>query len=748
MKKTFIIIATFFALGVNAQKSNKEIKGDEYFELYSYNSAINKYESVSELTSDGQRKLAEAYHNIDENEKSELAYSDFINNSDVLAEDYYNYASILRINGKYDESNTWMKKFQEKNPTDLRAKSYVSNVSELTNLLKDQGKYKITFLDINTTSQDFGPAFYGNQIVFNSTRHGVASIKRNYNWNNLPFLDLYVADRSEDGEQLSNPGQLNKKFNNKLHDGQASFAKGATEMVFTRNNYSDESSDEIIKLKLFFATKNENGEWSDETPFKLNNAEYSVGHPSISEDGNVMYFSSDMPGGFGGSDIYRIIKDDSGNWGEAINLGENVNTEGNEMFPFFQEDQKILFFASNGQMGLGGLDIFISPDYGEGEFLNVLNAGTPLNTKADDFGLIVDEKMRKGYFSSNREGGQGNDDIYGFELLSPFVFKKIIKGIAKDENGNILAGTEVKLLDKNNTLIQSIITSDKGTYVFNVADKTEYILYGDKSTYVGDKKHPNTNGTSKKIVSDLTLIKDGDISLLAKITDKKTGNPIEGVKVTLVDKITKAEKGYTTNTEGTFTELLKDKKIRDLAQYDIILEKEGYPTKVVTYESEFNRAGVYNISEAIDMTLDINAEGTTSDLIVINPIYFDLDSYDLRPDAQKELDKIITLMNTYPDMAIELGSFTDCRATEQYNMVLSSRRAKSSAQYIKKQIKNPKRIYGKGYGESHLIKEGCSCENEPIDGGCADDIHEVNRRTEFKVIKSKIKIKNTSSKSF
>jgi outer membrane protein OmpA-like peptidoglycan-associated protein len=729
MKKLVLFFTTILALSVTAQKSGKEIKGDKYFERYSFASAIEKYVEVKELTVDGKRKLAESYRNTNQIPKAKTAYEAFVNTSEATANDLFNYASILRLNGNYEESIVYLNKFKDKAPNDKRAISYVSNADQLTNLHKDEGRYKIISLEVNTDHQDFGPAYFKQQIVFASTRQAAVSIKRSYNWNNLPFLDLYAAD-VENG-QLKDPVQLNKSLNAKLHDGPASFNADGTLMAFTRNDPKTKSEDGTIKLQMYFATIDDKGKWSKETPFKLNNSEYSVGHPCLSADGKVLYFASDMPGGIGGVDIYRIEMKADSTWGEPVNLGDAVNTEGDEMFPFYQEQQGILFFASNGHIGLGGLDIYISPDMGEGEFEKVLNAGTPMNTRFDDFALIVDEKMNKGYFTSNRDGGKGDDDIYSFELLKPYNFGKQIIGTAFDKLGAILANTSVNLYDSKGTVIKTVVTGEDGKYKFTVEPDQNFKLVGTKEEYFDGENNVSTATKEFEIVADVILEKDPGLSLYALVTDKKTGLPLNNVRLIIVDKMSGLKEEIVTPETGDYRKALADKKINDKGSYEFTLIREGYLTKTLTYNEHFVKPGQYDVHVKLDFAMDLEVKDL-AELVKINPINFDYNKHNIRPDAAKELDKIVEIMNKYPNMVVELGSHTDCRGTAKYNEVLSDKRAKSSAKYIQERIVNPERIYGKGYGENQ-IKNGCVCEGkyQPV---YTEEQHEENRRTEFKVI--------------
>jgi len=421
MKKIFIpliaLIVTCF--NVTAQeKSNKEIKGDKSSFNYSFDKAIKSYTHDKNLSVEGQRMLAESYHKVDSNALSEKVYFTMINaDKEIVPEDYYNYAMVLKMNGKYDESNKWMDKFVVLKPEDLRVKDYVANSSKLAKLQKDNGEFQIKHQSINTDALDFGTSYYKNKVVFASTRTHFKFFVRKYNWTNEPFWNMFIAE--VDKGQLENPEIFNKGLNGNLHDGPACFSNDGNFMAFTRNNYHDKSKDRVIELQIWFSSFKD-GKWSKPTPFIYNNTAYSVGHPCLTSDGNTMYFTSDMPGGYGGTDIYKTSRDEKGEWGIPVNLGDKINTEGDEMFPFLEDKSGTFFFSSNGRFGLGGLDIFISTMNGS-EFSQPYNAGSPLNTQYDDFAAIVDGKMDKGYFSTNRIGGSGGDDIYSLKIGEPDV---------------------------------------------------------------------------------------------------------------------------------------------------------------------------------------------------------------------------------------------------------------------------------------------------------------------------------------
>lgn len=394
---------TIYAQG----KSAEEKKGDKYAFVYLYNQAIESYTKADDLSMEGKRKLAESYHEIGENVLSAETYKTVVSSSTgIISEDYYNYAMALKTIGNYGDAAQWMDKFAETNPNDLRSKSYVTNKGNLSSMQISNGDNRADRMSFNTDAQEFGASYYKNGIVFSSSKTPSSFLKRKNNMNGKPFLDMYVAEINNG--QLEAPKQFDRSLNGNLHDGPASFSNNGTFVAFTRNNYKDKSKDKIVELQIYFSTFTD-GKWSQEEAFMFNGADYSVGHPCLTKDGKTMYFISNMPGGYGKADIYKTTRNAQNQWTTPENLGATINTEDDELFPFFEEKNQVLFFASNGHFGLGGQDIFKSQVVTNG-YGKVVNLKAPINTQFDDYSMIVDENMDKGYLSSNRK--DNNDDIY------------------------------------------------------------------------------------------------------------------------------------------------------------------------------------------------------------------------------------------------------------------------------------------------------------------------------------------------
>ncbi|MES2778298.1 MAG: OmpA family protein [Bacteroidota bacterium] len=643
MKKIIIPIILLFAASLYSQaqeKSDKETRGDKYVFNYSYDKAIDMYTKADPLSIEGQRNLAKSYSNLDSNAQAEAIYSQITMSSGVQPDDYYNYAVILKTNGKYAESDRAMDQFAASKPSDLRAQSYLAGKNDLTTLQTDVGRYRITHMDINTDGADFGPAYYKNQLAYVSSRAKPAMIMHKDNWHRKPYLDMYIGEI--DGNQLKDVQQLSKVLNGRMHDGPASFSNNDSFIAFTRNNYTDKSADRVVELQIAFS-RLEDGKWQEPQAFAYNSIHYSNGHPSLTSDGNTLYFSSNMPGGFGGADIYKSTKDAAGSWSKPENLGNLINTEGDELFPFVQDKKQILLFSSNGRFGLGGFDLFICELKGA-TFGRIFNAGYPLNSQYDDFGAVVNSTMTKGYFSSNRKGGTGDDDLYAFDILKGFDIRKKIEGFAKEVNGKVIPSTSVVLYDEQNNVLDSITTPVNGSFTFYAENEKNYRLIGSKINFNNGEVAANTYGKE------------------------------------------------------------------EIVKVDIILTKKVIPI-------------VEKIKENADL----------AEILELNAIYFDLDKSNIREDARIELDKIIIIMNEYPQMVVSLKSYTDCRASDAYNQKLSERRALSTTNYIKRKITKPSRITGAGLGETK-ISSTCACEDDALTH-CSETDYQLQRNTEFLIVK-------------
>lgn len=736
MKKILIVLLPLLMGGVRGgllfSQTKNEIRAAEDYSAYNYTGAINRYEKTAK--SDAMlRSLADSYFKTREYVNAEKTYAQLATSPGANPQDIVHYISVLLANEKYNDAMSWMEKYSAANFTDKRYAKYLSQKNLVDKLKTNAGQFTIKNLDINSEQEDFGAVFYKNAVVYTSSREGTKQIARIWNGNKLPYLDLYLAQRSSTGE-LVNVVPFEKSFNKKYHEGPCSFTKNGEVLAFTRNDYAATSADGTRKLQIFISQYSSDSsgfkvaKWSAPKGVPFNSADYSVGHPALNSDGTVLYFSSDKPGGYGGVDLYKVNRNPDGTWGRPENLGNKINTPGDEMFPYLHPSG-LLFFASNGHEGLGGLDVFVA-EMENGEFGRVKNVGAPINSSKDDFSFALDAAMESGYFASNRGGGGGDDDLYSFKMLKPFHFGKIIKGVTKGKDGEKLEHTDIKIMDDSNRVVK-IITSDvDGNYSFDADEGKTYNLSASRKKYFDGKNSADTKTDKDEIVADLILEKAPPFSIYFLLKDKATNKPLDSVKVVVIDNMKgKDLTSFITPATGDNRIAVTDKNVGERYSYQIKMEKNGYLGKVLTLNDSVQPGEI-----RAEITMDKIEVGTDIGKIIdIKPIYFDVKKFDIRPDAATELDKIVKVLNDNPNMVIELGSHTDCRGDAASNLKLSDKRAKSSAEYIKKKISNPDRISGKGYGETQLINN-CACEGK-TKSDCSEDDHAKNRRTEFKIVK-------------
>lgn len=759
MRKKVLILASILLVNTGFYAQSAKLKrADNYYDKIAYAEAAELYAELLDSEVDSptlKAKLADCYYEMGNTEKAAEYYAQIVETPEAKPEHMYKYASSLRENGNYQKSNEWMDKFNARNQTDSRATMFEENPDYVSDIKSQDNYFSIQHLQVNTKNDEFGGYPVGDQIFFISNRRAPLFVRNSHTFDGDRFLDLYFADVNKENNELENVTYQSRATNTRYHEGPMCVSQDGKTIYFTRNNIArgknKKGEDGIQNLKLYRAFMNANDDWDEEEELVFNSKDYSTGHPTLSPDGNWLYFASDMPGGKGGADIWRVLVSEDGSLGTPENLGAEINTEGQEMFPWFATDGTLMF-ASDGHLGLGGLDVFAALTNEDYSVKKVLNAGEPINSIKDDFALTLDTEKGVGYFSSNRETGSGGDDIYSIKMLKPFKINLQLKGVVvKKGTKDILPGVLVNLKDTEGNVVASTIADENGGYTFDLEPEQEYVVEGSKEDYFEDRVAISTvnlpDGT-EILDLDLDLEKDPGLALYTLIKNTKNLEPIDGVDLKIVDNMTGEE--FLTTFTGETGDALKGitgKKIGERISYNIYLQKEGYFSKMVTFNHKIEKLGVINVHEFLPGGLFMDKE--VAELVKINSINFDLNKYNIRPDAEVELNKIVEAMNKYPGMTVELGSHTDCRASKAYNEKLSDRRAKASAAYIASKITDPDRIYGKGYGESRILN-GCECEGR-VKSDCSEKEHEKNRRTEFRVIKTgaeDLKVINTSSNSF
>jgi len=488
-------------------------KADKYFRDFSYDKAIEYYERIDDKTPGIYRNLAKSYLMLGNTGKAEENYSALMSTGKYKPKDVYDYASVLLMNKKYDEAANWMQKYYKLNPDDSRAQAFMKDPLYYRRLLQSDLQVQLENEPINTAYQDFSPVYYREgKVVFASSRGGSKLVNRKWNGNRQPFLDLYIADLTA-GNTLTDVRKFDENVNKQYHDAPATFNRDGDYMIVTRNVYDDENLQDN-KLMLYESELAYDQYWSEPAPLNFNSKDYSCGQASLTPDGKTMYFASDMPGGFGGTDIYKVERRGDGSWGKPENLGKPINTEGNEMFPYYDEKGGYLFYSSNGLPGLGGLDIFVSKIRKGGGYTTPLNLGTPINSNRDDFSFIYKENG-SGFLSSNRSGGKGDDDIYGFRNLGEFKDKiedcSISGTITDKRTQEPLEFARVILYDQTGKKLSVYETQEDGKYVFPIDCGEVYKMRVSAYGYQPEKADIDTKEfDTPDIVKDYQLDRPGD----------------------------------------------------------------------------------------------------------------------------------------------------------------------------------------------------------------------------------------------
>jgi outer membrane protein OmpA-like peptidoglycan-associated protein/tetratricopeptide (TPR) repeat protein len=471
MKKilTLFTIAALSSFSLIAQNSSTK-KADKHFNRFEF---VDAAEDYTKLVENGKAdayvysQLAESYYNVFNTQEAERWYAKALETSDN-PEMVFKYSQMLKANGKYDESNVQMAKFAKMRPSDDRALAYNKNPNYLPKILEKGKKFNIQNLDFNSKYSDFGGTLKDGKLYITSSRN---TSRKTYGWNEEPFLDIYELDQNEDGSYQA-AVLVENKVNTKYHEGVASFSPDGNTMYFSRESFFEKEyeKDSISKVRysllhLFDANKID-GKWDNVQGFAINSENYSVKNPSVSADGTTLYFASDMPGGFGLFDIYKAAINSDGSLGDPVNLGQKVNTQGQEMFPF-SSSNGTLYFSSNGHLGLGNLDVFYTKEI-DGKLAPIRNVGIPVNSSADDFAFSLNEETEEGYVSSNRDGGKGSDDIYAIKKLQPLC-DVLITGTVKDsKTGNPIDAASVAMFDDQGNEVLSKVTNPDGTVEFIV----------------------------------------------------------------------------------------------------------------------------------------------------------------------------------------------------------------------------------------------------------------------------------------
>lgn len=697
--------------------------GDRYYDQMAYALAIDEYQKAADRGAINEhviKRLAEGYMRLGNTEQAEHYYSTVVKFQNRNARELFNYAEALKSNEKYNDAEKYMDEYYAA-VNDSRKRSHISDYAYKFKMESD--RYQITHLDANTEGSDMAPVYLNNALLFSSTRSKEAGIKRVAAYNGFSFLDLFVANIDPSGE-LSNVQELDGKVNSKLHDGPATVSGDGRTIYFTRNDLLNgkqkKNQKGISTLNIYSATLID-GQWKDIKAFSNNNSECSVGHPALSPDGAKIYFVSDMPGGIGGTDIY-VCEMRNGLWSEAKNLGNTVNTQENETFPYVHSNGT-LYFASNGHPGLGGLDIFAAQPNTKGQYDMVINMGYPLNSSKNDFGLVMNAEGN-GYFSSDRPGGNGSDDLYHFEMYYPLAPSYIVTGVVLDElTGSPLQDVHLTLFENEDTFLDTVTTGKDGKYSFTIDTGKNYMVQGEMSGYIVGEKFLSTinSGAEQIIVRDVVMAKDEGIRVKGVARFLEGNGFVEGLKVSMIDLGNFSVEEFHTDESGDIRLGLAEE-----TDYELLFELPDHFTRSLSINTNGLEAPhLIDLNALMDMRFEPMAIGSPKALEGV--IWADQSSR-LDNTSKKALGKLVEMLRNNPSVEIGIACHTDSRGNDDANLKLSQDRAETIMRYLTSRSIVSSRIKPVGYGESQL-------KNHCVNGvECTEEEHKVNRRNEFIVL--------------
>lgn len=604
-------------------------KGVQNYDKMAYSKAIANFEKylIKRDKADAVIKLANSYRLINDMPNAEKWYSKAVLLPESEPLNMFYYARVLMKVGKYEEAKLWFKNYLLKAPDDMVAEVLLLSCSSVKDFKKDTSLFTLKEIEIPELENTYAQTPYQTGIMFTGDKMTFKKSETNP-WTGNSYLGLYFSKKDRNGKWLS-PMLLNGDVNGEYHEGPACFTKEGNVVYFTRSNYNakgkklKKSSKNENNLKLFRAELIDD-KWTNLFELPFNSDEYSCGHPSLSADGKTLYFVSDMPGGSGGTDLYKSTLTGT-TWSKPENLGSTINTTGNEMFPYIHSDGTF-YFSSDAHNNLGGLDVFMT--YYDGKrWLQVENLNSPLNSPGDDFAFVMNKDNKTGYISSNRNG---EDKMFEVTKNEPTF---ILSGSVRQRGTNLgIDSSMIEVFNKTSNTKEFVYTGTKGMYKVKLRSNSNYAIKASKAMFFPITATQNVSTVGKKISENFVI---------------------------------------------------------DFELDRMIIEKP----------------------------------------IVLRNIYYDFDKWEIRPDAATELDRLVEVLENNPKITIELSSHTDSRAGDQYNLVLSDKRAKAAVNYLVSKGIKWSRLKWKGYGESRLLN---NCTNNV---SCTDSDHQINRRTEFKVIK-------------
>ncbi|WP_264564114.1 OmpA family protein [Flavobacterium sp. N3904] len=749
MKRIFLILIVFSIQFIYSQQQQDLQRANRLYDKTYYSAAIPLYEKISATNQSVEviRKLGNCYYFTSDYENAQGQYHLLMSKSGVnlTEQDYFRYSETLKATGKYAEANNVMRNYLVASNNKEAVEKLDKGINTLNNVSAIGNRFEIKNLSINTINSEFGAVVLGDNLVFAAVKKKPNLFDKTYKWNNETYLNLVSIPIKNVNESDSIVNYFSKELKSPMHESNAIFTKDGKTMYFTRNNSNDgrreKNTDKVSTIQIFKAEFVDN-KWTNIKALPFNSPNYSVEHPALSPDEQTLYFASDMPGTLGSFDIFSVTI--NGNtYGTPVNLGNTINTTQREQFPFVSNDNK-LYFSSNGHEGYGSLDVFVS-DIQNNSYSEASNVGLPVNSGYDDFAFYMNPDSKEGYFSSNRPGGKGNDDIYSLKEIKPLLIencKQYIAGIVTDTDTQLaLENAIVILKNASNQEVEKAITATDGKFAFTAGCETNYSVFVTRENYtensrnlkISSERYKSNDASmdirsieaikkgeqialEQKKAADLILAQQLKAAELLALQQKKTADAIALKEKKAADAIAKKNNAIE----------LEEKRLADLAALQQ-LKKEK-----ITADQKRKELDAIQKKQKMDAIVAAEKDVVKQkDRLIIktDPIYFDYNMWYIRKESKTILNRVVELMKKYPEMVVEIGSHTDNRGNAKFNLDLSQKRADATRTYIIEQGIVKSRIFGKGYGESVPIVK-CIPENS-----CDEEQHELNRRSEF-VIKN------------
>lgn len=716
-------------------------------ETLQYEQAIEVYQKLHKKNAEAIEPLiglAMAHHKLKQLEDAAHWYAEALKLPEVDAAIYYEYGHVLFQQGACQAAQFAFNEFLRRKPYDERQND-LQDVCALYERLQSGSltQTQISQPDFNGLNSDLAPAFFHDGLVFGSVRTGD---KRKGAYYDL-FYTRPLAEDRPDGLSLSyEPIEgFSEMLNSGFNEAIVTFSPDYSEVYFTSNQAEAASEKRPVRrLEIMVSRMGADSSWSTPEALGLNSPNYSAAHPALSPDGQRLFFSSDRPGGFGGKDLYYSDRVGLG-WSSPINLGPKINTEGDELFPYYHSDGE-LYFASDGQLGLGGLDIFRVEDLGEGQWGSVQNPGRPINSTADDFALILKADGTYGFLTSNRPGGKGSDDIYAFQKRKV----RLEIHFYEDESTRLEEGIALAIRGED----YLVFADESGSWTTWLSpDDCRYIRVRDERFKESAMEICASSASSNE---DELMIKwvlepandspwantDGEKMLEGILLDELTGEPIPMADLSLNGTDCTLRAQITTDKRGYFSYLAEEE-----CCFDLLTSTDGYfsgisatpycsanwPQRDTIYLAPYRLQGGQELASTTAATSDFQVgskvyQDADRAIPYLLNVYYDLGRASVRPEAIPELNRLYWLLDRNPDIVVEIGSHTDARGTDAFNYRLSQRRANAIVRFLVSKGIAGARLQAKGYGETRPVN---GCENG-VD--CTEDEHQLNRRTEFRVI--------------